>query len=362
MASKSLSPIEIMEQSETVEFELNKEKYKLTISNDSNSISFSLEDLLSINKTEYFLQTNLKQLQKLNRFFSFFTTLQQVNKSLIKQVNNNNISISKDGNFCKFIIKNPINDEEFFIELEKTQKDIKETSEEISESLPLISELRKKIDILEKQNKDFESRIQNLEQNIENVKNIDFQNIRIKKAGDEEDEEEPDDGVQLFKSSLIGKKEEKALKSFIKGKILSAELIFDTAKDGDTIDAFKNKCEGKNPTLFIIKTDFGSVFGGYATSPWKENGPIPDYNSFVFTFNPNKKYPVTMPKFGLFGFHFKENIMFQFGCVGFRIDGKCTKSNNNIIRGSNYEKGFIDFIQGDHKFRVSRLEVFKLTF
>ena len=28
------------------------------------------------------------------------------------------------------------------------------------------------------------------------------------------------------------------------------------------------------PTLFIIKTDLGQIFGGYVTSAWKENGPI----------------------------------------------------------------------------------------
>lgn len=360
MASQ-FSPIEIAKHSQTIDFVLNKEKYKLTISNDSNNISFSLEDLLSINKTEYFLQTNLKQLQAIDRFFTFFTDLQQVNKSLINQINNNNITISKDPNLCKLIIKNPINDEEFFIELEKTQKDGKKSNEEINESLPLVTELKKKIEILETQNKEYEKRIENLEKKVENVKNI-GQSIKLKKTELLNSEEGPDDGIQLFKSNLIDRKEERAIKGFIKGKILSAELIFDTAADGDSIDAFKSKCEGKFPTLFIIKTDVGSVFGGYATSAWKENGPIPDYNSFVYTLNPNKKYAVTMPKFGLFGFHFKENIMFQFGCVGFRIDGKCTKSNNNVIRGSNYEKGFIDFIQGDHKFRVSRLEVFKLNF
>jgi hypothetical protein len=42
MASKSSTPLEITDQSETIEFELNKEKYKLTISNNSNKIQFKL--------------------------------------------------------------------------------------------------------------------------------------------------------------------------------------------------------------------------------------------------------------------------------------------------------------------------------
>ena len=58
----------------------------------------------------------------------------------------------------------------------------------------------------------------------------------------------------------------------------------------------------------------------------------------------------------------KKKFYFKFGSVCFRIENNCTKSGNNVIRGSGYEKGLIDLIKGDHKFRVSRLEVFKLSF
>ena len=106
----------------------------------------------------------------------------------------------------------------------------------------------------------------------------------------------------------------------------------------------------------------GFMFGGYATTAWKENGPLSDYNSFVFSFNPDKKYNVIMPRFALFGCNEKEKVLFQFGSLCFRIEDNCTKTGNNVIRGSGYEKGLIDLIKGDHKFRVSRLEVFKLNF
>ena len=144
MASKSKTPLEISEQSETVEFELNKEKYKLTITNNSNNIQLKLQDLLSMKKNEYFLQTNLKGLLKINRFFNFFENLQEVNQSLIKQVKNNNVSISKEDKLCKFIIKNPINDEEFYLELPKTSGGSGDGEQEINDSIPLVEELRKK--------------------------------------------------------------------------------------------------------------------------------------------------------------------------------------------------------------------------
>ena len=361
MKSKSIKPLEITQQSEKLEFELNKEKYKLTISNNSNNIEFKLEELFSLKKNVYFFETNLKELQNTNRFFFFFTNLNEVTQSLIKIVRKNFIDISKDDNLCKFKIINPINDEEFFIELKKNVQKDGETKE-TNVDIPFVEELKKKIENLEVINQELTKRIDNLEQKIGNMKNFEkkIETIKADKYEDEENDAFYD--VQLFTSNLIGKKEEKIIKTFLQGKLLSTELIFDTATDGDTLDAFQKKCGGQFPTLIIIKTDFGQMFGGYATSPWKENGPIPDYNSFVFTLNPNKKYSVTMPKYGLFGFSKKENIMFQFGLVCFRVEGNCTKERNNIIRGSNYEKGILNFIGGDHKFRVSRLEIFKLNF
>lgn len=179
--------------------------------------------MLSLKKNKYFLQTNLKELQNIDRFFLIFENLNEVNQSLIKQVRKNNIDISKDGNVCKLKINNPVNDKEFTIELEKTKSDSKDSDEkEINDSLPLVTELRKKIDALEK-------RMENLELKLDGVQDIE-KNVGVlrshkKKVEEEDEEEEPDDGRQLLKSSLIGKKEEKIIKGFLQGKLLSAELI-----------------------------------------------------------------------------------------------------------------------------------------
>ena len=52
--SKYRKSIETTEQSNSIEFEVNKEKYKLFITNNSNKISFKLDDLSS--HTEYSLE------------------------------------------------------------------------------------------------------------------------------------------------------------------------------------------------------------------------------------------------------------------------------------------------------------------
>ena len=344
--SKTKKSIEIMDESNTIEFEVNKDKYKLSIKNNSNQITFKLDDLSS--SKEYSLEKTFENLQEMNRYFLYFQDPSDLCINLIKQVKKNNITVSKDSNSCNLIIKNPITDEEFFLQMEspKAKSSSNQNLQEISSSSsPEISNLIKKVEDLEK-------RMQDLESKIGEGKNI----------GALTSLDENDDGEKVFNSNIIKQKEEKVIKSWFNTKILSAELIYDTTTDGDTLDDFRNKCYGQFPTLILIRTDMGFLFGGYATTAWKENGPISDYNSFVFSFNPDKKYNVTMPRFALYGCNTQEKILFQFGSLCFRIENNCTKSGNNVIRGSGYEKGLIDLIKGDHKFRVSRLEVFKINF
>ena len=340
--AKTSKSFEVKDESNSIEFEVNNNHFKLIISNDQKLIQIILQDL-SIS-TEYFLEKSLEDLKKLNRYFSFFSDPSELAISLIKQVKKNNITISKESDSYNLEIKNPINDEEFILKLDKSQSITSgiENTKELGGSPELVSKLNKKIEDLEKRMKELESK-------IGEGKNIAALNEEI-------------DDDKIFNSNIIKHKEEQIIKSWFNTKIISAELLYDTSIDGDSIEDFKKKCFGQNPTLILIKTDMGFLLGGYATTAWKEGGPITDYNSFVFSFNPDKKYNVTTTRYALFGSNTKENTLFQFGSVCFRIENNCTKSGNNVIRGSGYEKGLIDLIKGDHKFRVSRLEVFKLNF
>ena len=341
--AKSSRSFEILDEYNSIKFEINNEEYKLIVSNNSNKIQIILQDLSS--QIEYNLEKTLEELKKLNRYFFIFSDPGDLCVNLIKQFKKSNISITKDSDFYNLQINNPINDEEITLKLEKSKSQIlvPQTTNETNNSSELITKLKKNIDDLEKRMKELESKIG------------DGNNIGTLSA-------DVDGEETIFNSNIIKHREEKVIKSWFNTKILSAELIYDTKADGDSIEDFKNKCFGQFPTLIIIKTDMGFLLGGYATTAWKEGGPLSDYNSFVFSFNPDKKYNVLMPRFALFGCNSKENILFQFGSLCFRIENNCTRTGNNVIRGSGYERGLIDLIKGDHKFRVSRLEVFKLNF
>jgi hypothetical protein len=46
------------------------------------------------------------------------------------------------------------------------------------------------------------------------------------------------------------------------------ELLYKASKDGFEASKFHSHCDFKGPTISIIKSDTGNVFGGYTTIPW----------------------------------------------------------------------------------------------
>ena len=253
------------------------------------------------------------------------------------------------------------------IEIPKKKKNLKQEFENI---FSLIMGLQKRIELLEKTTKNYEKKNEELEINNKKLedknkqleKKIENLENKIEKLENKENYKK-----NIFQSNIIDKENEKIIINWIPKIIKSAELIFDTYIDGDTIDDFINKCHGKSPTLIIIRTETGIIFGGYATSPWKENEIIEDNSSFIFSLNPPIKYKLLKPKFALFGYNKNNNIMFQFGCCDFIIVNNCSKNSQNYIYSSHscYESGFENLFNGisdKRYFKVNRLEIFKLNY
>ncbi len=333
---------------------IKNQKHRLTISNNSKYIQFRIENLISAEMNNYILLTTLEELQKINRFFLLFKNEQEANKILIKSAKEKNLQIFQENDKCIIKIINQISNEEFSIDVPKSDNE---------NFIHLFNDMKIKIEKLEQENillkqkiNDFEKRLIQLEKNSINNKN---NNIIQKNLINN----------RIFKSNIINEHQEKLIVNWIENKFESANLLFDTSFDGDTTNAFKNKCKGKSPTLVIVKTDTGIIFGGYATSKWSGNiCPIEDYNSFIFSFNPDKKYKLKDYKNALYGY-VDNKILFQFGTCSFRIANKCMNTNDNYISTnakSYYEEGFFNIIKGDSNadkhFTVCKLEIFQINF
>ena len=367
---KAPTPNEILKlnNSQSIQIQYNDNlKYNLIISCNDKIINFEIEDLISFPKNEYFYSTNFENLQKLNRFFLLFQDNSKIKEAIINSVNNKLLSIIKENDLCKIKIKNPFDENEVIIEIPKKIKNINQQIESI---IPLIIEMKQKIENcetkiinLEKENKDLKQEISKLKN--EGISKLENENKDLKSRITKSEETnithikiEP---LFFKQSKIINRKDEELIINWLPKKYKFTNLIFCTSRDGDTIDAFKNKCENQSPTLVIIKTDKGIIFGGYASSPWKEKGPIQDNNSFIFSIDLKKKYNVKDTSTALYGYYYKKSIMFQFGCCDFRICNNCTQNNNNYISKRDYEGLSLDINKGIREFKVNELEIYKLN-
>lgn len=50
-----------------------------------------------------------------------------------------------------------------------------------------------------------------------------------------------------------------------------AKLIYQGSKHGWKVSDFHKNCDGKGPTLTVLKSSAGQVFGGFTSVPWQTN-------------------------------------------------------------------------------------------
>jgi len=96
-------------------------------------------------------------------------------------------------------------------------------------------------------------------------------------------------------SDILKDSDFKQIKEWIaKGKKIELQRIYQGTKDGFDAFNFHEKCDGKGPTLVVLKSQsFGRVFGGYTTIPWAQTGNFAsDKKAFLFSLTKGKKYSI----------------------------------------------------------------------
>lgn len=148
------------------------------------------------------------------------------------------------------------------------------------------------------------------------------------------------------------------------------KLLYSGSRDGFGSKDFHSRCDYKSPTLTIIKSENGNIFGGYTEALWNENYNVaPDPKTFLFSLINEFKTPCKIlsnhqgqiigcsnngPVFG------KADI-----CIG-------DNSNTGNVSSSNFPSYYqkptsIDFgnkpansfFAGADKFKVLEIEVFQ---
>jgi hypothetical protein len=69
------------------------------------------------------------------------------------------------------------------------------------------------------------------------------------------------------------------------------DILFRGKRDGFTSAKFHELCNGKGPTLTIVKSDKGKVFGGFTARSWASIGSYAgDSEAFIFSLTHRTKH------------------------------------------------------------------------
>jgi len=134
-------------------------------------------------------------------------------------------------------------------------------------------------------------------------------------------------------------------------------LLFDTAKDGDAASTFHARCDGEGPTVTIVETTLGVMFGGFTEDSWSSTaGYRADAAAFVFRLRPSKlKFKVSSSSYAIYP---HPSYGPRFGGSAFNIYSGC-KSNAKSFVGSSayYNLGSYVLNDGHYDFRVKEYAV-----
>jgi len=136
-------------------------------------------------------------------------------------------------------------------------------------------------------------------------------------------------------------------------------LLFDTSKDGDAVSTFHSRCDSEGPTVTIVETTLGVVFGGFTDQSWASGSGqwVSDSDAFVFRLRPT---PITKFKVSSSSYAIYRHSSYgpQFGNTAFRIYTNCQDNADSYVSsGSYYNLGSFALNDGSHDFRVKHYAV-----
>ena len=326
-----------------VEFENSEEYYidkdlKFKISYNDQSISFLVSKSL-FPRIEYKKILSLEQLYELDKLFNNFESTKDLVNWIINSFKQKISSIKFLDNKCILQMKNPISNKLFELTLNETEKD-----------------LNSRVNILEAIISEQNTKIILLEERIKKLEDI------INKYEEKESEKEKEEQLISFSGTeILNNESKKMLLSWLPRKPIKITLLLNSNIDGDSTSTFMDKCSGKCPTLAVIKTTKGNIFGGYTTQLWKQ-GKVQDRNAFVFSIDKKKKYNIKNPEYAI---GFENNYFWMFGYSYNTIvcRNNCTKTNDNYVDNKSYDiPEQYELNEGERNFTVKSFEIYYIEY
>ena len=343
-ATPIMKPKIEIENSITTSLSLNDIDYLIQIGKNKNKETLNISAKPNDYNSNYFYEVTLSldEITKLGKYFKICDDIEEVincfKKIINSKENNDELKITeiKEKNL-KLILKTTLptgKEEKIIIELNKIQKDKDQ----------IINDLKELINYL-KTIPSFSEAINNYYSRNKNSKNF-LDSVIIKNESQ----------LKFLKQSIE------------KGKSnITMELLYRATKDGGSSLIFHQKCDDISPTLTVIKTNTGKIFGGYTTQSWNGNNVYKkDNEAFCFDLCKAKIYKI---KKGCDAIYCHKNNISNFAGKSWffiHIDSNCLNSDSNScqINDSNYEGMEKDYEinDGNAFFKINELEVYKIKF
>jgi len=162
---------------------------------------------------------------------------------------------------------------------------------------------------------------------------------------------------------LVHWKEKEYLNQLLKpvSKKMGKIPIYVASKDGDDSSDFHEKCDGKGPTVVIVETTTGNVFGGYSSVSWKYSHSYKRApTSFLFQLRPRFSHFAMRNLDDLHATYHRSDYGPVFGGGHDLFIGSGALSNSNsYVNGHTYKANGNSLNDGTRNFQVKDYVVFQ---
>ncbi len=181
--------------------------------------------------------------------------------------------------------------------------------------------------------------------------------------------------IGLNESKIVTDSEHQRLCRFVgmsadgNAKAPELKLLYRGSRDGFAAADFHRLCDGKGPTVAVVQTPQGCVFGGYAAASWNStNSWVSAPGSFLFTLRnsrnlPPQRVPLKDPEYAM-GCYAGLGPIYG-GGYDLRVRSQANANSSSSRLGHSYalpEGCTSDLLAGAHYFTVSEVEVFGRRF
>jgi len=185
------------------------------------------------------------------------------------------------------------------------------------------------------------------------------------------------DTVDNFRSQLIpptaqfgyidlSKKEMVFLNQLLKGESREmGEVLYVASTYGDATSSFHSACDNQGPTVVIVETATGNVFGGFTDISWGTvtNNYAQSTKSFVFSIRPSMKQYMIKSSQVKYAVYHNPSYGPTFGRGGhdIYISSGATQNSNSYTSGNSYDLSGYVLNGGVKSFRVKDYVVAKAS-